>query len=434
MYRNLFWILLLPYFFIHKEKPQKPQNYIAHLQSEQEKWVDSVYEAMNTEERIGQLFMVAAYSNKDEKHYQEVEKLIKEYHIGGLIFFQGTPYKQALLTNRYQSKAKTPLLIAIDGEWGLGMRLDSTVSYPYQITLGALRDNTLIEQMGGQIAEQCKRIGIHINFAPVVDINSNPANPVIGFRSFGEQKEKVAEKGIAYMRGLQKNGVMAVAKHFPGHGDTDTDSHLALPLLKHSTERLDSLELYPFRKLIEAGVEGVMVAHLSIPAYEKRPNYATTLSEKVVKDILIEKLKFEGLIFTDALNMKGVSAFFKQGEVDELALLAGNDVLLFSGDVPLAVKKIKRLLKKRKIKKNDFENRVKKILRAKYKAGLHKYRAVNMNHIYQDLHKKEYDELLEKIYTQAVTVALNKDSLLPFKHLEKYQFASVCINAEEKNA
>jgi beta-glucosidase-like glycosyl hydrolase/CubicO group peptidase (beta-lactamase class C family) len=439
MYKKLIFFALFPVFFhlsnllepnIAPQEKTLIDNPIAYL--EQERWVDSIYKKMSLDEKIGQLFMIAAYSNKDEKHYKEIEYLVKEHHVGGLIFFQGTPRKQAELTNRYQSKAKVPLLVAIDGEWGLGMRLDSTISYPYQITLGAIEQDSLIEEMGSQIAEQCKRLGIHINFAPVVDINSNPNNPVIGFRSFGESREKVAQKGVAYMKGLQKNGVMAVAKHFPGHGDTDADSHYALPLLKHDVRRLDSLELYPFQKLIEAGVQGVMVAHLNIPAYEKRPNYATTLSENVVTQLLKQKMGFKGLVFTDALNMKGVSSFFKPGEVDVLALLAGNDILLFSGDVPVAVKAIKKILKKKKIKPQDFENRVKKVLRAKFQAGLNAYKPLNLEGIEKDLHQRRYYNLLEQLYAKAVTVPLNQDSLLPFKHLENHQFASVSINAKEK--
>lgn len=441
MYKKLLLFAFFPAFFqaslilennypaIRKSVFYNPIAYI-----EQERWVDSVFATMNLDEKIGQLFMVAAYSNKDEKHYKEIEKLIREYKIGGLIFFQGSPYKQAELTNRYQAKSDIPLLVAMDAEWGLGMRLDSTISYPYQITLGALQDDTLIEQMGEQIAEQCKRLGVHINFAPVVDVNSNPNNPVIGFRSFGENKEKVAQKGIAYMRGLQKNGVMAVAKHFPGHGDTDKDSHYALPVLKHDAPRLDTLELYPFKKLIAAGVEGVMVAHLNIPAYEKRPNFATTLSAAVVQDLLQKQLGFKGLIFTDALNMKGVSDYFPNGEVDVLALMAGNDVLLFSGDIPLAVKAIKKAIKKHKIKKNEIDLKVKKILRAKYQAGLHRYKPIDLNNLYEDLHKKSYYDLLEKIYMQAATLARNDDSLIPFKHIDFYDFVSVTINALPQNA
>jgi beta-glucosidase-like glycosyl hydrolase/CubicO group peptidase (beta-lactamase class C family) len=445
MYKKLVVVALLPAFIPlfhllqHRKVVTFAEKYIEPsfvFFSQEERWVDSVFRKMSLDEKIGQLFMVAAYSNKDEKHYREIEKLIKEHHIGGLIFFQGNPYKQAQLTNRYQAKSEVPLLIAIDAEWGLAMRLDSTLAYPYQITLGALRaeNDSLIEVMGEQIGKQCKRLGIHVNFAPVVDINNNPANPVIGFRSFGENKEKVARKGIAYMKGLQKSGVMAVAKHFPGHGDTDQDSHYALPQLKHSTERLDSLELYPFRKLIEAGVQGIMVAHLNIPAYETRPNYATTLSENVVKNLLTQKMGFSGLIFTDALNMKGVSDYFPAGELEVLALQAGNDVLLFPTNIPLAVKAIKKALKKKKIKKEDFERSVKKILRAKYRAGLHRYEPIALQNLTQELNpEKEFEKLTEKIYQKSITLACNQDSLVPFVHLDLHNFASVAINANPKN-
>ena len=262
-----------------------------------EQWVDSVFKKMSLDERLGQLFMIAAYSNKDEKHQRHIDSLVKFQKIGGLIFMQGGPERQINLINRYQKLAKTPLMMSIDGEWGLGMRLDSTLSYPYQMTLGAIQDNELIEEMGVQIAQQCQRVGIHVNFAPVVDVNSNPENPVIGFRSFGENKYRVAEKGIAYMRGMQKGGILANAKHFPGHGDTEIDSHLALPIINHDTARLNKRELYPFKRLIDAGVRSIMVAHIQIPAYDKRPNTPTTLSKAVVTDLLKDKMKFDGLIF-----------------------------------------------------------------------------------------------------------------------------------------
>jgi len=235
---------------------------------EEQRWVDSVFQSLTVEERIGQLFMVAAYSNQGASHRQSIEKLIKRYNIGGLLFLQGGPVRQANLTNRFQDISKTPLLIAMDAEWGLGMRLDSTISYPRQMALGAIQDDHQIYLMGEEIGRQMHRLGAHINFAPVVDINSNPTNPVIGTRSFGEDKENVASKGIAYMKGLEAQGVMANAKHFPGHGDTDTDSHLTLPVIKHSASRLESMELYPFKKLIEAGLRSTMVAHLYIPALD----------------------------------------------------------------------------------------------------------------------------------------------------------------------
>ena len=296
-------------------------------------WVDSVFNNMTLNEKIGQLFMVAAYSNKGPEHTQDILRLIKKHHIGGLIFFQGTPEKQAKLTNIYQYNAKIPLMIGMDAEWGLGMRLDSVISYPRQMTLGAISDDSLIYKMGLDIGAQLRRLGVHVNFAPVVDINNNPANPVIGSRSFGEDRNNVAGKGIAYMNGLQDRNVLAVAKHFPGHGDTDKDSHKTLPVISHDSLRLDSIELYPFKRLISNGVGGVMTAHLNIPSLIDEPNRPSTLSKKVVTHMLKDQLGFNGLVFTDALNMKGVTNNFQSGEIEIEALKAGNDVLLYPQDV-----------------------------------------------------------------------------------------------------
>ena len=397
--------------------------------TKQEQWVDSVFESMNDEQRLGQLFMVAAYSNKDNTHIAELEKLIKEYNIGGLIFFQGGPVRQAMLTNRYQALAKVPLLIAIDGEWGLKMRLDSTMTFPKQMTLGAIQDDKYIYEMGKEVARQCKRLGIHINFAPDIDVNSNPANPIIGVRSFGEDKYKVAKKGIAYMRGMQDNGVMACAKHFPGHGDTETDSHLTLPVVNHSKERLNDIELYPFRELIKDSVMSIMVAHMHVPAYDSTPNMATTLSKAVVTDLLKNELHFQGLIFTDALNMKGVSSFYKPGEVDAMALLAGNDVLLYAEDVPTAVKKIQKAIKAKNIAENDVNERVKKILRAKYWAGLNHLKPIDLNNLYQDLNSSEAKAIRQDIYEKAITIVRNEDKLIPIRIVDTTTFASITIGA-----
>ena len=404
-----------------------PMHYVMR-----EQWVDSVFRKMSLDERLGQLFMIAAYSNKDEKHQQHIDSLVKFQKIGGLIFMQGGPERQINLINRYQKLAKTPLLMSIDGEWGLAMRLDSTLAYPYQMTLGAIQDNELIEEMGVQIAQQCQRVGIHINFAPVVDVNSNPENPVIGFRSFGENKYKVAEKGIAYMRGMQKSGILANAKHFPGHGDTETDSHLALPIINHDTARLNKIELYPFKRLIDAGVRSMMVAHIQIPAYDKRPNTPTTLSKAVVTDLLKDKMKFDGLIFTDALNMKGIADFYKPGEMDLLALQAGNDVLLFSGDVPTAIKIIKKAIRRDKIKLKDIEARIKKILRAKYDVGLNNFQPISKENLQKDLFQKKYKVLIEEIYQKSLTLVGTRDSLLPFKNIDLQNFASVSVGGDGK--
>lgn len=426
---SIFLVVISVLFLVSWQKV--PKGTVSSLE---ERWVDSVLSSLSPEQRIGQLFMVAAYSNKDEKHVKEIEELVREHHIGGLIFFQGGPVRQAMLTNRYQTITNTPLLIAMDAEWGLGMRLpDSTMSFPRQMTLGAIQDDQHIYKMGAAIANQCKRLGVHVNFAPVVDVNSNPANPIIGMRSFGENKENVARKGIAYMKGMQDHGVLANAKHFPGHGDTETDSHLSLPVINHSKERLEEVELYPFRQLISEGIKSMMVAHIHIPAYDKTPNMATTLSKKVVTDLLKNEMKFEGLVFTDALNMKGVSKYNKPGEVDLKALLAGNDVLLYAENVPLAIKKIQKAIKDKDISQEEIDQRVKKILKAKYFVGLDKSKYVNLNNLYQDLHSVEAKILQEELYEKAITVVNNKDSLLPLKFLDTTSLASISIGAKEGN-
>ncbi|PLW95602.1 MAG: hypothetical protein C0593_13855 [Marinilabiliales bacterium] len=308
-------------------------------------WVDSVMNELSTDDKIAQLISIRTYSNKDEDYYKGIDKIVKRHKIGGLCFFQGGPARQAELTNRWQALSDVPMLIALDAEWGLGMRLDSTISYPRQMTLGAIQNDSLIYQMGRDIAEQLKTIGTQINFAPVADINSNPENPVINTRSFGENREKVAKKSIMYMHGLQNNGIIATAKHFPGHGDTDSDSHHTLPVIIHNKQRMDSLELYPFKAMIDAGLGGIMTAHLYIPLYEQRENRASTLSNNIVTGLLSDSLGFDGLKVTDALDMSGVTKYFKPGETELEAYKAGNDILLLALDVPKAIRKIKHFVK-----------------------------------------------------------------------------------------
>ncbi len=399
-------------------------------QDSEKDWVDSVYNSLSLDQQIGQLFMVAAYSNRGEEHFKKLDVLIQDQGIGGLIFFQGGPMREAVLTNRYQSKAKVPLFMAIDGEWGLGMRLDSTMSFPYQMTLGAIQNKKLIYEMGVEVANHCKRIGLHINFAPVIDVNVNPNNPVISFRSFGENKEEVAERALQYMKGLQENGILANAKHFPGHGDTDADSHMALPVINHSVERIKEVELYPFRKLFEQGLMSLMVAHIHIPALDNRHNIATTLSYNVVTKLLKEEMGFKGLVFTDALNMKGVSKYYKPGEVDLLAFLAGNDVLLFPEDVPRAIAKIKNAIELKKVTKKDLENRVKKILGAKHWAGLHEYKPVILNGLSEDLHSEEAIALNYQLFQEAITIPKDEKNLIPLDRIKN--IASVEIGVMSK--
>jgi len=401
--------------------------------SVQNRWVDSVFNSLSPDQRLSQLFMVAAYSNRDLKHVKEIKDLIVNYNIGGLIWMQGGPLRQGQLANYYQSIAKTPLLYSIDGEWGLAMRLDSTVRYPKQMTLGAIQNDSLIYRMGRQIARECSRIGIHINFAPVVDINSNPLNPVIGMRSFGENKLKVAQKAYMYMAGMQNEHVLANAKHFPGHGDTDSDSHKTLPVVAHSITRLDSLELFPFQYLFDRGLGSIMVAHLNIPSLDTTRNLAATLSPKIVTELLKNKMNFKGLVFTDALNMKGVSRFFEPGTVDVKAILAGNDVLLFSEDVAKAITQINKAIAEGKIKRETIDERCKKILKAKFWCGLNTRAQITTRNLYQDLNSKVSEALNDELAQAAITLLKNDQRFLPLKKLDNLKIVEVSFGTEEKN-
>ncbi|MDZ7613589.1 MAG: glycoside hydrolase family 3 N-terminal domain-containing protein [Flavobacteriaceae bacterium] len=338
----------------------------------QSKWVDSIMQKMTLDQKIGQLFMVASYSNRDQAHAKEIENLIIKYEIGGVIFFQGTIEGHAKLINQYQSVSKIPMLIGIDAEWGLNMRLENTTPFPYNMALGAIRDNQLIEEFGEHVGKHIKRLGMQIDFAPSVDINVNPENPIIGNRSFGEDRDNVTEKAGRFIKGMQGQQVLVSAKHFPGHGDTATDSHKALPVLDFSMQRLDSIELYPYRKLIPNGLTGVMVSHLSVPAIEPDSNIPTSISANAITKLLKQDMKFQGLIYTDALNMQGITSYVKPGEIDYAAFMAGNDVLLFAESVSMGHKKIKEAYEKKVITEERLDHSVRKILMAKYWAGLDK--------------------------------------------------------------
>lgn len=383
------------------------------------KWVDSIYTQMTFEEKVGQLFMVAAYSNKDTVHFNAVEKLVTQNKVGGLIFFQGGPVRQAKLTNRFQSKSKVPLFIGIDAEWGLSMRLDSTYKYPWNTTLGAIKDLRLIEKVGRNMAQEAKRIGAHFNFVPVLDINTNPKNPIIGHRSFGENKVNVTEHAIAIMEGIQSEGVFCTGKHFPGHGDTALDSHYALPLVNFTKDRLEKVELYPYKRMFDEGLVSVMVAHLNIPSIEPRDNFPTSVSYNVVTNLLQEELGFDGLIFTDALNMKAASKFMKPGDIDLEAFMAGNDILLFAENVPLAYQKISEAYNNGLITEERLAKSVKKILAHKFKIGLNNYKPVDIKNIASDLNTTFKDALQYQLFEHATTVLKNKDNILPIKNLDQ---------------
>ncbi|MDR1056576.1 MAG: hypothetical protein LBL90_12325, partial [Prevotellaceae bacterium] len=377
--------------------PIKLERYIAEPLSHDEiHWVDSVINTLTLREKIAQSFMIAAYSNQGQKHIDNITSLIKNQHVGGLVFFQGTPTKQAELTNTYQSISKVPLLVGMDAEWGVSMRLDSVIAFPKNMTLGAVTDNNLIYKLGAEIARQCKLLGVHINFAPSVDVNNNPENPVINTRSFGENQYNVAEKGIALMRGMQDNGVFASAKHFPGHGDTNTDSHHDLPVIPYEKDRLDTLELYPFKQLIENGIASVMVGHLYISAIDTKDEKPASLSEKIIRSILKNELNFDGLIITDALNMKAV-----KGKTEEhlvvAAVKAGNDILLMPDDVSGGIDAIETAIKNEELSESQIKNICRKILTAKYRAGLNKYKPINLNGLVNNITNIRSEVLNDKL-------------------------------------
>lgn len=400
----------------------------------QGKWVDSILKTMSVEEKIGQLFMVAAYTNKDAAHEKYIRDLITKHHIGALIFFQDQAVKQVELTNQYQSLSRVPLLIGIDGEWGLRMRLKHTVAFPYNMALGAIRNDQLLYDMGKQMGKHMKREGVHINFAPVVDVNTNPLNPVIGNRSYGEDPYNVTKKAIAFTKGIQSEGIMACAKHFPGHGDTAQDSHKTLPSVAHDTVRLDSIELYPYREIFKEGIGSAMVAHLSVPALEPNSDLPSSLSYNVVTKLLKEKMGFKGLIVTDALNMKGSADFASSEEINLQAILAGNDLL----DVPLEVVKSIQLFKKAYAKGTLTEERLNesviKILKTKYWVGLHHMEPLKVDDLMEDLNTVEDDLMNRRLVENSITLVQNNNDVLPIKNLDKNKVAYVKLGEHNNSS
>lgn len=435
--KKIFFICI---FFVHLGYSQNPLQ--AKDSISQMKWVDSIMKKMTLDQKIGQLFMVAAYSNKDKKHTDFIKSAIKKQQIGGLIFMQGTPKKQAILNNEYQKLSNIPLLIGFDGEWGLDMRLKNTYRFPWNMTLGAIRDTNLIKKFGERLGKQCKRMGIHVNFAPVVDINTNPDNPIIGNRSFGENKDNVTAKSLAFINGLQSQNILACAKHFPGHGDTSSDSHKTLPTVKFSKERIDSVELYPYKQLFKHNLASIMAAHLNVPALTETENLPTSLSYKVITDLLRNKLNFKGLVFTDALNMKGVSTFVEgdldsksktstKGKIDLKAFLAGNDVLLFSEDIASAKVQLKKALKEKKFSLKRLNSSVKRILMAKYLAGLHHFKPIDTTNLQQDLNTIKDEVLHRKLMENAITLIKDSNAILPIRNLEKHKIAYIKLGESD---
>lgn len=426
--RILYFIL---FFLIGSVKTIHAQNIKytpAYYSADGASWADSVLATMSIDEKVGQLFMINVFSNREAYYEKDITDKVSKYKLGGIIFFKGTPYGQALLTNELQAKSRIPLMIGIDGEWGLQMRLDSTVRYPRQMTLAASGNPYLGNVMGKAIAQNCKRLGIHINFAPAVDINTNPANPIICNRSFGERREEVTQFGMEYMLGMQSEHVLACAKHFPGHGNTSTDSHYELPVVTADSLQLDSVELYPFRQLIRKGVASVMVAHLYVPALDSTGKKACSLSPLVVDSLLKGKEGFNGLVFTDALNMKGVADFFEPGELELKAFQAGNDVLLYSDNIDKGIERIIKAVADSTIDEADLNNRVRKILMAKYWVGLNNYSPINLNNLTEDLNNTNSEYTSFALYDNAITLLKNDNRIIPIRVHENDKIASIVFN------
>jgi beta-N-acetylhexosaminidase len=397
-------------------------------------WADSVFSTLSPDERISQLIMVAGYSNRTRSYEDSLTALVRQYRLGGVIFFQGGPLRQAKLTNRLQAASAVPMLVAMDAEWGLGMRLDSTVRYPYQMTLGAmpagLASETLIYRMGADLARQARRLGVHVNFAPSVDVNNNPNNPVINFRSFGEDREQVYRRARAYMLGMQDNRLLTSLKHFPGHGDTGTDSHFDLPVIVKSRAQLDSLELYPFRRLIAEGASGVMIAHLSIPALDTTKNRPSTLSPGIITGLLKNELGFRGLVFSDAMNMKGLLKYYAPGMADQLSFEAGMDVLEFPNNVEKAVAETRRAVAEGRISQQSIDERCRRVLLAKAWVGLDRFRRVTLDGLTADLNQPESEVLNRQLVAQSLTLLRNEQNLIPLRALDTLRIASVSVEAE----
>jgi beta-N-acetylhexosaminidase len=397
-------------------------------------YADSVLKTLSLEEKVGQLFMVSAYSNKEEKYYQKLEVQIRKYHLGGLIFFQGDPLTQANLTNRYQAVAKFPLLIGLDAEWGLGMRLSNSFSFPKAITMGATNDHELVEKCAAEMGRQCKRLGVHFNFAPDADVNTNPQNPVINFRSFGSSSEKVSLFSRAFVRGLKKYNVLSSAKHFPGHGDTQDDSHVTMPRLNGTKAQIIASELIPFKDLILDSISSIMVGHLSVPAFDPRPNMPASISEPIIKGLLKGELLYSGLVISDALNMQGLVRMYPTGQAEIMAFKAGNDVLLQTANIDISYPAILAKFKEKNIPIADLDYSVRKILMAKKWAGIleTKPHVVTQNLI-QDLNPPYAEYLKQEVFNKAVTIVKDNQKLLPLNQSSGLRVASLAISPKEKN-
>lgn len=422
--RKIVYTSLLVFFFISSKiaAQYQPKNLSQTDLNKAQQWVDKTYSSLSQDEKLGQLFIVALYTNKDENHINQVRNIVVNDKIGGLILMQDDAAREINLVNEFQQKSKVPLMIGMDAEWGLYQRIAAAHKFPWAMTLGAIQDKSLIYQMASKIAEDCKRMGINWDFAPVVDVNTNPNNPIIGNRSFGSEVNNVISSALSYSNGLQDNNILAAIKHFPGHGDTSTDSHLDLPVVSHNIDRLNTIELAPFKALMNKGIGGVMVAHLYVPSLESAKGIPASVSKNIITGLLKEKLGFKGLIITDALNMGAVANKYNPGELDALAFKAGNDIMLFSQGVAEGKKLIQKAIDNGEIPQSRVEESVKKILLTKYFLGLSQYTPKNPENVNYDLNNTSHQKLVQNLYANALTLLKDEKKLLPLNCKGTYYY------------
>lgn len=415
-------LLFILIFSLKSTAQYQPKNLSKSDLKKANDWVDKTYSSLSQDEKLGQLFIVALYTNKGEGFINNVRNIVINEKIGGIILMQDDAAREINLVNEFQSKSKVPLMIGMDAEWGLYQRIATARKFPWAMTLGAIQDKNLIKEMSAKIAEDCHRMGINWDFAPVVDVNTNPNNPIIGNRSFGSEVQNVVNSAMAYSNGLQDNNILAAIKHFPGHGDTNTDSHLDLPEVSHDLKRLNEVELAPFKALMDKGIGGVMVAHLYVPSLESGKGIPASVSKNIITGLLKEKFGYKGLIITDALNMGAVAKRYKPGELDALAFKAGNDIMLFSDGVKEGKRLIQLAIDNKEISQNRVEESVKKILLTKYFLGLNQYEPKNPENINADLNNDSHKQIVQKMYSNALTLLKDDKKLLPLNCKETYYY------------
>ncbi|MDQ1858844.1 MULTISPECIES: glycoside hydrolase family 3 protein [unclassified Chryseobacterium] len=417
LYTSLFIAALIS----PKVKAQyQPKNATKEEVKKAQEWVDKTYKNLSQDEKLGQLFIVALYTNRGEEYISEIRNIVTNDKIGGLILMQDDAAREINLVNEFQQKSKVPLMIGMDAEWGIYQRIATAHKFPWAMTLGAIQDKNLVYQMAAKIAEDCKRMGINWDFAPVVDVNTNPDNPIIGNRSFGSEVNNVITSALSYSNGLQDNNILAAIKHFPGHGDTSTDSHLDLPVVSHNIDRLNTVELAPFKALMNKGIGGIMVAHLYVPSLESEKGIPASVSKNIITGLLKDKLGYKGLIITDALNMGAVANKYQPGELDAMAFKAGNDIMLFSQGVSEGKKLIQKAIDKGEISQSRVEESVKKILLTKYFLGLTQYTPKNPENINTDLNNNSHTQLVQNLYSNALTLLKDEKKLLPLTGKQIY--------------